>query len=378
MMYLTRIDIPVILLISLHFGVPLMYYLYLKIKWLPKAWNIKKNKKYTPKITIIVPTYNEVELIARKLDNMAMQDYPRSHMHILIIDSASADGTREEIFEWIKSNPDINVRVILENERRGKATALNKALKEVDDDTEIIVITDVDSFWPEKGTLRTVVSYFADPVVGAVSCLKRPLSAGPADIERSYRDYYNVVRLGESKTWSTPIFHGELAAFRKEPLIMIGGFPEHIGADDSHTATKITIMGYRAITPDDIWCEELVPHKDYRKWRVRRAQHLIQHFMSVLKSMPESPKPFRSTLIIESYLHLINPWILSAAIALLVYNAIFMASMVSVLLLVLGIVLFMVHRSFRAWIVTQLYLVLSFIRNLYTREIVWQKEAKLK
>lgn len=64
------LELVAIALITIHFEVPLIYYWYLKTKWLNKPWNIKVNSNYKPKTTIIVPTYNEVHLIEEKLDNI--------------------------------------------------------------------------------------------------------------------------------------------------------------------------------------------------------------------------------------------------------------------------------------------------------------------
>jgi cellulose synthase/poly-beta-1,6-N-acetylglucosamine synthase-like glycosyltransferase len=55
----------------LHFGVPLAYYSYLRVRWLSKPWGIAPDPNYRPKVTVIVPTYNEAELIESKLDNLA-------------------------------------------------------------------------------------------------------------------------------------------------------------------------------------------------------------------------------------------------------------------------------------------------------------------
>jgi len=46
--------------------------------WLNKPWNIKRDPGYKPKVTIIVPTYNEAGPIESKLDDLARQDYPRT------------------------------------------------------------------------------------------------------------------------------------------------------------------------------------------------------------------------------------------------------------------------------------------------------------
>jgi len=83
---------------------------------------------------------------------------------------------------------------------------------------------------------------------------------------------------------------------------ILGGFPENIGADDSYTATKIALMGYRAIVVDNAWCVESVSKSGYHAWRIRRAQHLIQHFMTLLKHLPRTPRELNKTLIEESFL----------------------------------------------------------------------------
>jgi hypothetical protein len=67
--------------------------------------------------------------------------------------------------------------------------------------------------------------------------------------EEGYRNYYNILRLAESKAYSTPIFLGELFALRKESLLKINGFPTDIGSDNSHTATEIASIGYRSNYP---------------------------------------------------------------------------------------------------------------------------------
>lgn len=61
-----------LVLALIHFTIPLAYYYYLKKKWLNKPWNLKLNPNYRPKITVVVPTYNETELIEKKLNNIAL------------------------------------------------------------------------------------------------------------------------------------------------------------------------------------------------------------------------------------------------------------------------------------------------------------------
>lgn len=359
-------------LAAIHFGTPLLYYWYAKTRWLPKPWNIKTDPNYTPKITIIVPTYNEEKLIQKKLDNIHQQEYPRDKMEIIIIDSASTDKTIEKAKEWIKKHPQENIKIITEPKRRGKAHALNTALKQATG--EIIITTDVDAWWPSPKTLKETTKWFKDPIVGAVSCLKKPTKSGVAGVETEYRQYYNTLRLAESKAWSTPIFHGELAAFRKKPLENLGGFPTHIGADDSHTATLIALIGYRAIIPESLTCIEAIPREKYHLWRIRRAQHLLQHFLKTLIMKPKTSSRFKLILYTEAFLHLVNPWIFLSATILLVISML-TRSLLATMLLIIGTLL-LIYKPFRTWITTQFYLIIAMPRNIFNKEFVWKKINK--
>ncbi|RLG78824.1 MAG: glycosyltransferase family 2 protein, partial [Thermoprotei archaeon] len=359
-------------LASIHFGTPLLYYYHLKRRYLNKPWNIKTDENYKPKVTIIVPTYNEAKLIEKKLDNIYEQEYPRDKLEVIVIDSASTDGTPELVRRWMKKRPDIDLKLITENERRGKAYALNHALKHATG--EIAIITDVDALWPNK-TLMKSLKWFADPIVGAVSCLKKPVGSNVKGIEKYYRQYYNILRVAESKAHSTPIFHGELAAFRRSLLEKLSGFPTDLGADDSHTATQIALMRYRAIIPEDLWVEEIVPNENYFWWRIRRAQHLIQHFARTLREIRQAPMKFRKILAIESFLHLANPFLLLVATILLIVSTLITYSLTALSILALGAILLTI-KQYRIWTIQQLYLIVASLRNLWSKEIVWSKQVK--
>jgi len=370
----TLLDFLALGLAAIHFGVPLTYYWYLRKRWLSKPWDLRQDRGYTPKVAVVVPVYNEAGLIVEKLGNIYMQDYPRDRMEIIVVDSASTDGTPELVKLWAKRHPDARLVLVEEPARRGKAHALNTALKHVSPDTEVVVVTDADSLWPSKRALAEAVKWFADPSVGAVSCVKLPESSGVAGVEEGYRSFYNIVRVAESRAWATPVFHGELAAFRKELLVKLGGFPIDVGADDSYTATKIALMGLRSITPEDVLCVEAVPSRGYHTWRIRRAQHLIQHFAKILREGAGTPERFKPILYTEVFLHLVNPWILLAAAALLAASAA-VGSTAAITLLAAGAAL-MLFKPYRTWVATQVYLLAAAVRNLWTREIVWEKQLK--
>ena len=362
-----------LVLAVMHFGVPVAYYAYMR-RFYDEEIRVRDDgdSNHVPSMSIVVPTYNEAKFIVEKLDNIYQQDYSKDRLEIIVVDSGSTDGTPEKILEWSKNHPDITVKLVREPVRRGKGYALNEALKHASG--EIFVATDADSKWLRGDALKKAATYLSSPDIWAVSCVKIPEASGPGGVEASYRDFYNVLRIAESNLHSTPVFHGELAAFKRKALEEVGGFPTDIGADDSHTATLIALKGYRAIIAGDIVCSEAVPRKGYHAWRVRRAQHLVQHFAKSIVILPRAPRGFRLVLAAEAFLHLANPLILLAAAALLATSAA-MGNTIALALLLVGMAL-LLYKPYRTWIATQLYLLAAMARNLWTREIVWRKTEK--
>ena len=336
---MVNLELAIALTLALvYFGLLIAYYLHLRAIGLSRPWGVRRDHSFKPMVTVIVPTYNEARLIESKLDDIARQDYPRGRLEVIVVDSASIDGTVEAVKRWS------------------------------------VVITDADSRWASQRTLSNAIAWLSDPTVRAVTCVKNPERGGFLGVEGGYRGFYNTVRLAESKVWSTPVFHGELAAFKRGLLEVVGGFPMDIGADDSHTTTLVALKGYRAIAVDDVECIEKVPEEGYHSWRVRRAQHLIQHFLKTLRHVGRAPNRFKPILLAEAYLHLVNPWLLPIATILLIYQAL-KGSIVAIVTLVIGALL-TTYKPYRIWVAVQIYLIIAMLRNIWTRNLVWEKQGK--
>jgi len=263
--------------------------------------------------------------------------------------------------KWAEQYSDLRLKLIREEVCRGKAYALKYV------NGEVVVIADSDAFWPSDAIVKAV-KRLSDTSVGAVSCLKKPLKPSVAEVEWGYRQYYNVLRVAESKAYSTTIFHGELAAFKAGLLKDVDGFPTDMEAYDSYAATKIALMGFRAIIPDDLWIEEMVSKEKYFSWRVRRAHHLIQHFIKALRT-EKTHRGLKWVLLAEGSLHLVNLWIL-AATSLFIISAIAYHGLASWTILTLELLL-LALKPYRTWVTTQLCLIAGAVRNLYTKEIAW-------
>ena len=325
-----------------------------------------------PKVTVVIPTYNEAKLIERKLENVYEQDYPRDRLEVIVVDSASTDGTPELVRRWAEEHPDLNLRLIEEPERRGLVPALNYVLQHCGISGEIVIFTDADAFW-EADALRNVVKYFADSSVGAVTASIVPVSVAKDFLEEAYRSYYNLLRVAESKIFGTPVHNGALVAFRTSLLYEMGGLPVYTGNNDSTPASIMAFMGYRAVQIDDVVVREPVREGQFRR-KVRRAQHLILHFLKTKRyskrlGLYKFVRPFERIWRVEWWLHIINPWLLVASLVIFVVSA-FHGSVLALVLLGIGLALLML-KPYRTWMLQQIYLVIAMVRNLWTKEIVW-------
>lgn len=79
-------------------------------------------------VSIIIPCYNESKTIARVLEAIYHQTYPREKVEVVIADGNSTDGTRQSIVEFQARHPDLSVQVV-DNAKRSIPAGLNAALR---------------------------------------------------------------------------------------------------------------------------------------------------------------------------------------------------------------------------------------------------------
>jgi glycosyltransferase involved in cell wall biosynthesis len=70
-------------------------------------------------VSIIIPTYNEANLIESKLNNIVSQSYPKELMEVIVVDSASSDGTQSAVRKWVESHRDVKAVLVEEPVRKG-------------------------------------------------------------------------------------------------------------------------------------------------------------------------------------------------------------------------------------------------------------------
>lgn len=77
-------------------------------------------------LSVIMPIYNEEKYIAKCLDSILEQDYPKEDMELLLCDGMSKDRTREIIAEYQEKYPWIQ---LLDNPKRIAPCAMNVGIR---------------------------------------------------------------------------------------------------------------------------------------------------------------------------------------------------------------------------------------------------------
>ena len=270
-----------------------------------RDYGLNLSKEWEPTVSIIVPTYNEGTVVEKKLRNLAEIDYPREKVELIVVDSASSDGTAQQARKAFEEMG-FNGVVLEETERKGKASGLNTGLKRASG--ELVCISDAECLWNQE-TLRNAVKYLSDPSVGSVSGVHASQALGsslPVSMENSYRSIYRAVRIGESKVHSTPVAEGEIQLFRRADM---PSFNTRIGGDDTDAALAMVEKGLRAISAEDVVFFEPTPSVWGARFRqkIRRGQHVIQAFLGHRRLFTGRSTPAGIIFPMEFFLYAVNP-----------------------------------------------------------------------
>ena len=90
------------------------------------------------KVSIVISARNEEKYLRECLNSIAAQDYPHELMELILVDSASEDGTRR-IMEEFAQNTDIKTK-ILENPRGDTPHGLNTGFRAASGDAVMLMI----------------------------------------------------------------------------------------------------------------------------------------------------------------------------------------------------------------------------------------------
>lgn len=193
-------------LFYVYFGYPLLVMLLASFR--PRLVN---KGDHLPKVTVLIAAFNEADVISATVQNKLGLDYPGDLLEIIVVSDGSDDGTDD----IVHSVTDPRVKLLRQQPRAGKTSALNKAVKEAAG--EILVFSDANSLY-DQNALRGLVANFSDDTVGYVTgkMIYTDADGNPAgDGCSAYMKYENRLRVAESAIGSIVGVDGGIDAMRK-------------------------------------------------------------------------------------------------------------------------------------------------------------------
>lgn len=238
----------------------------------------------TPRVSLIIPAYNEEAVIGERVENALALDYPVGSLQILVASDGSSDATEAIVAAYAGRGVEL-----LALPRLGKNRALAEAVAR--STGEVLVFSDA-NIHCEPGALRELVANFADPEVGGVaghaSYRVEAGSESSSDGENLYWTYDTWLKVLESRTGSTVSAHGALYAIRRalyEP-------PADLAAvDDFAISTRVVELGHRLVFEPRARCSEVAIQEAGREFR-RRVRNTTMGLRAVALRRPLL-NPFR-------------------------------------------------------------------------------------
>lgn len=109
-------------------------------------------KNNLPTISVVIASYNSERTVEKVLSSVAMQDYPRQKVEVIVADGGSKDKTLEIAEDF--GAKIINVDPKKQNAEYNKGVGVNKAKN------EILLLLDHDNIIPHRGWFKKIVKPF--------------------------------------------------------------------------------------------------------------------------------------------------------------------------------------------------------------------------
>ncbi|MCJ7714292.1 glycosyltransferase [Candidatus Bathyarchaeota archaeon] len=242
------------------------------------AYNLTRIKTETnifPKISIIVPAFNEAKTITNCIRSLQNLNYP--NFEIIVVDDGSNDATYEVANQCEGAK-------VFRQKNQGKPIALNNGISH--SSGEIILTVDADTEL-DRNALKPIANRFAcndklGAVAGNVKVKREPTILNIIQ-SAEYATGINLVRKGQSVLGTVMVVPGPVAALKKEAIEQVGFFSDDTFAEDFDITVKILKKGYEieyeeaslAYTDTPKSTEDLI--KQRRRWYRGMLQVLDKH-----------------------------------------------------------------------------------------------------
>ncbi|WP_455387943.1 glycosyltransferase family 2 protein [Petrachloros mirabilis] len=263
-----------------------------------------------PRLSIIIPAYNEGAMVRKAVDACAQAEYPCDRLEIIVVNDGSTDDTGMHVDLAHRDHGDL-VQVVHLPANAGKRGALAAGFARASGD--IIVTVDSDSLI-ERKTLLAIAGPFRDKKVGAVAgkvcVLNRFQSILPRMLHVRFVLSFDFLRSVQSSYGTVYCCPGALSAYRAsviKPLIPTWVRQRFLGTDctigeDRALTNDVLASGYKTVYQRTAVVHTIAPvtYRKLCKMFLRWDRSYIREEIRLWKIMWKLPVPALVLTILET------------------------------------------------------------------------------
>ncbi|MCG1036150.1 cellulose synthase family protein [Polaribacter sargassicola] len=268
------------------------------------------NDKEIPKVTIQLPVYNELYVMERLLQNIALIEYPREKLEIQVLDD-STDESVETTAKQIKIIKELGIDIqhIRRTNRQGfKAGALKEGLETAKG--EFIAIFDAD-FLPKKDWLIKTVPYFKNKEIGVVQTRWGHINRNYSTLTKvqafALDAHFTLEQVGRNSKGHFINFNGTAGVWRKECIYDAGNWEGDTLTEDLDLSYRAQLKNWKfkylvdVETPAELPVVISAARSQQFRWNKGGAENFQKMTKRVITS---KNLPFKTK--VHSILHLLN------------------------------------------------------------------------
>ena len=233
------------------------------------------NKSNWPLVSIIVPAYNEEVNAIRTVKSLLAQNYPQ--LEIIFVDDGSKDETYTRVGEYFLANPKVRVYT---KSNGGKASALNFGIQK--STADFVVCIDADTQL-KTDAVTELMKKFDNENVGAVAGnvkVGNEINMITRWQSIEYITSQNFDRRAFDLLNCITVIPGAIGAFRKDAVLLAGGFTTDTLAEDCDLTMRLLRHDYviRNCTSAISYTEAPETFRQFLKQRFRWSFGVMQCF----------------------------------------------------------------------------------------------------
>ena len=286
---------------SVYFWAPHIAYMCVILIYLPTRiilytlYKPYSDNGYRPKVSVVIPAFNEERFIQKSIKAALRSDYPSEKTEIIVVNDGSTDRTRSRIDEMVSKYGN-RIKAIHFSKNRGKRDAMAAGVKKARG--EIIVFIDSDTR-VDKDAIRYLVAPFEDTRVGGTT--------GQINVH-NYRTNFLTRMLGVRYIMSFDFYRATASVFGGITCLsgVMSAYRRSIIMDAMPEWLNQKFLGRRATFGDDRSLTNHTLRKGYRTVYSRRAvAHTLapENLLKLFKMLVRWNKSFvRESIILYKYL----------------------------------------------------------------------------